>query len=101
MSGTVEDEFNALVKALNESEYTKNEAVLILKEYVDVLIANKLIDGDRRSSVALVTMDFTKRVKRNDWKFAHGFFGNWAKSHAEAQQNKVPLDPFDVDEMGC
>ena len=85
MTGTVEEEFNALVEALNKSEYTKEQSILILKEYVDVLIANKLIDGDRRSSVALVTMDFTKRVKRNDWKFAHGFFGNWAKEHEEDQ----------------
>ena len=100
MTGSVEDEFNALVDALNRSEYDKNESILILKEYANVLFQNN-IGINQRYGVAMTTTDFTKRVNNHDWKFAHGFFGNWAKSHAEAQQKKVPLDPFDVDEMGC
>jgi uncharacterized protein YejL (UPF0352 family) len=84
MAGTVEDEFNALVTALNQSKYTKDESILILKEYANVLFQNN-IESNQRYGVAMTTGDFTKRVKNYDWKFAHGFFGNWAKAAEEDQ----------------
>ena len=84
MAGSVEDEFNALVEALNQSEYTKEESILILKEYANVLFRNN-IPLEQRLGVAMTTGDFIKRVRKHDWKFAHGFFGNWAKAHAEDQ----------------
>lgn len=91
MSGTVEDEFNALVEALKASEYDKNESILILKEYVDTVIRNNVPDN-QRYGVSMTAGAFTKRVRKHDWKFAHGFFGNWAKSH---------LESTDVNDVGC
>jgi hypothetical protein len=84
MASPVEDEFNALVKALSESEYTKEESILILKEYANALFRNNIVSGQRYGA-AMTTSDFTKRVKKYDWKFAHGFYGNWAKSVEEDQ----------------
>lgn len=84
MTGTVEEELNALVENIRKSEYDKDESVLILKEYIGDVIRNNLNDV-QRYPVAMTTMDFTKRVKKHDWKFAHGFFGNWAKDHEEDQ----------------
>jgi len=88
MTATVEDEYNALVEALKASEYTKNEAILILKEYNDTIIRNNIVD-DQRYGVAMTTADFTKRVRNHDWKFAHGFFGNWAKHAIEQKDQDV------------
>ena len=84
MTGSVEDEFNALVDALNRSHYDKNESILILKEYANVLFRNN-IPLEQRLATAMTTGDFIKRVRNHDWKFAHGFFGNWAKEHEEDQ----------------
>lgn len=98
MSGTVEDEFNALAESLNKSEYTKEQSVLILKEYVNVLIQNN-IPLDQRRGVAMTTGDFTKRVRKHDWKFANGFFGNWAKSAVEGKKGEV--DEYDDHYAGC
>ena len=84
MAGSVEDEFDALVDALNKSEYTKEESILILKEYTNALFRNN-IPLEQRLGTAMTTGDFTKRVRKHDWKFPHGFFGNWAKAHVEDQ----------------
>lgn len=84
MTAPVEDELNALVESLKASEYNKNESILILKEYVNVLFQNNLATN-QRYGVSMTTADFTKRVKKHDWKFAQGFFGNWAKSVEEDQ----------------
>ena len=86
MTGSVEDEFNALVDALNRSHYDKNESILILKEYANVLFRNN-IPLEQRLATAMTTGDFIKRVRNHDWKFAHGFFGNWAKEHEEKDQD--------------
>jgi hypothetical protein len=88
MTATVEDEFNALVEALCASEYTKNEVACILKEYMHTLIRNNIPD-DQRYGVAMTTADFTKRVKKYDWRFTHGFYGNWAKAAIEAKDQDV------------
>lgn len=88
MTATVEDEINALAKALSDSEYTKNEVVLIVKEYIGTIARNNISD-DQRYNVAVTTADFTKRVRNHDWKFAHGFYGNWAKSVLEQKDQDV------------
>ena len=84
MAGSVEDEINALVDALNRSQYTKEESIHILKEYIGFIVKNN-IHSVMHYPVSMTTMDFNKRVKKHDWKFAHGFFGNWAKEHEEDQ----------------
>lgn len=94
---TVEDQYNALVAALNESDYTKNESLLILKEY-NSFITN-ILNTDQRSEIAEVTAVFIKRVESYDWKFAHGFYGNWAKSASEKKGEDI--DASDVNEVGC
>lgn len=98
MTGTVEDEFNALVDALNKSEYTKEESILILKEYANVLFLNN-IPTDQRRGVAMTTGDFIKRVRKHDWKFAHGFYGNWAKSAIQSKKGEV--EEYDDHYAGC
>lgn len=86
MPAPVEDELNVLVESLRASEYTKDDSILILKEYINVLIQNNL-ESNQRYGVGMTTADFTKRVKKHDWKFAHGFYGNWAK-HAIDQKDQ-------------
>ncbi len=98
MAGNVEDEINALVDALNKSEYTKEQSVLILKEYVNVIIRNNVQDA-MRYPVSMTTGDFTKRVRKHDWKFANGFFGNWAKSAIEGKKGEV--EDYDDHYSGC
>lgn len=98
MTGTVENEYNALVEALKASEYTKNEAIIILKEYNDTLFRNN-IPNDQRHGVALTTADFIKRVQNYHWKFAHGFYGNWAKSAIESKKGEV--EEYDDHYSGC
>jgi hypothetical protein len=84
----VEDEINALVDALNKSEYTKEESNLILNQYINAVIRNGVQDV-MRYPIAMTTMDFTKRVKAHEWKFARGFFGNWAKHAIEEKDQDV------------
>ena len=93
MAGPVNEEFNALVKSLNESKYSKEECLHILTEYNKHIFSNCVASSDRWGA-SMITGDYNKRVKRNEWKFPHGFFGNWAKHHEENES-------FDVDEMGC
>lgn len=88
MAGSVEDEINALVDALNRSEYTKEDSVLILKEYMGIIVRNN-VESVMHYPVAMTTADFTKRVKNHDWKFARGFFGNWAKHTLEEKDQDV------------
>ena len=96
MTGSVEDTYDDLVKALKESKYTKEETLVILAEYTKVLLSND-VPLEQRLSAALTTSNFILRVKNHDWKFAHGFFGNWAK-HAE---DKKDIDYEIVDDAGC
>ena len=96
MAGTVETEYDALVKALNESKYTKEEATQILSEYMNAILSNECIASDRRSAASMITGDFIKRVRQYEWKFAHGFFGNWAKHHEESV-----IDEIDDHYSGC
>ena len=88
MAGSVEEEIDALVDALNQSEYTKEESTLILKQYMDAIIRNNVMEV-MRYPVAMTTADFTKRVKNHDWKFSRGFFGNWAKHAIEEKDQDV------------
>ena len=99
MAGPVNEEFNSLVKSLNESKYSKEESLEILNEYVNTLLSNKCITSDRLWATSMITGNYNKRVKINEWNFPHGFFGNWAKHSIE--KKKGDIDEFDVDEMGC
>lgn len=94
MPGKLENEYDVLVKELNESKYTKEESVQILSEYIKALLSNECIASERRSAASMITSNFTKRVRIHEWKFAHGFFGNWAKHHEENES-------FDVNDIGC
>ena len=96
MVGTVNEEYNALVKALNESKYTKEESFQILSDYINALLSNKCIIDDRLWATSMITSNFTKRVRQHEWKFAHGFFGNWAKHHEQKD-----IETFDVNDIGC
>jgi hypothetical protein len=86
MPGVLEEEFNDLVDALNKSEYTKEESILILKEYTNTLFTNS-VPGISRPGASMITADFIKRVRNYHWKFAHGFYGNWAKHAIEQDQD--------------
>jgi hypothetical protein len=88
MAGSVEEEINALVDALDRSEYSKEESNLILKQYINAVIRNGVQDV-MRYPVAMTTADYTKRVKNHEWKFARGFFGNWAKHAIEERDQDV------------
>lgn len=88
MPATVEDEFNNLVEAIRQSEYTRDEALLILKEYIGAIYRNNIPD-DQRYGVAMTTADYNKKVRSYHWKFAHGFYGNWAKAAIEAKDQDV------------
>lgn len=82
MSGSVHEEYDALVKALSESNYTKEESLQIVSEYVHAVIKNNVPLSERKGA-AMTAGDFVKRVRNHDWKFPHGFFGYWAEN-AEA-----------------
>lgn len=84
MSGPVEEEFEQFAKLLKDSQYTKEESIEILSQYVNSLVRN-FIPLANRPHASMVTSDFTARLRKHEWKFTHGFFGNWAKSIAEDQ----------------
>ena len=88
MVAPVEDEINVLVTTLNESEYTKEESLHIMREYVQCILSIN-VPFDQRRGASMTTMDFTKRVRKHDWKFAHGFFGHWAKSVMDEKDQDV------------
>lgn len=98
MAGPVNEEFDALVKVLNESNYSKEESIHILGEYVKSIISNN-VPMDQRWGASMITGDFIKRVRQHDWKFANGFFGNWAKSAVEGKKGKV--EEYDDGYTGC
>lgn len=97
MAGVVENEYDALVDALNKSDYTKSECLTILGEYTKTIISNN-VPSNERHGVSLTTADFINRVRKHDWKFAHGFFGNWAKN---VQEKNVKDISYEVDDVGC
>ena len=88
MAASVEEELNALVDALNKSQYDKNQSILILKQYMGNIVRNN-VESSMHYPVAMTTADYTKRVKNYDWKFATGFYGNWAKHALEEKDQDV------------
>ena len=86
MAGPIDEEYDALVKALNESKYTKEECLHILSEYSKHIFSN-CVPSDQRWGASMITGDFIKKVRQHEWKFAHGFFGNWAKYVDEKDQD--------------
>lgn len=95
MAGPLDQEYDSLVKSLNESNYTKEESLQILSEHIKALLSNECITSDRRWAASMITVNFIKRVRICEWKFPHGFFGNWAKHHEEE------FSQLDVSDSGC
>lgn len=70
------NELNDLVNALTKSEYTKEESILILKEYIQSIT-------DMGADYIDTSNKFIKRINEYYWKFPHGFYGNMVKSTQE------------------
>lgn len=80
--GRVEEDFQHFAEMLNNSDYTKEESITILSEYVNSIIDN-FIPLANRPHASIVTGDYIKRLRDYQWKFAHGFNGSLAKYHEE------------------
>ena len=99
MTANANEELLALITKLKQSQQTKDQSIMLLGDLLSSIINNN-VPLDQRWSMGLTINSYTKRVEGVD-RVATGFLGNWAKTHEEAQQKRIPLDPYDVDDVGC
>jgi|688.fasta_scaffold00075_107 hypothetical protein len=81
---TVENNINLLIAELNKSNLTKEQSLDYLG-HVFRTTTKKVVSNSDRSYVALSVDEYLKKARAGDFRYASGFFGNWAKHHEEDQ----------------
>ena len=81
---TVENNINLLIAELNKSNLTKEQSLDYLGHVFRTITKNNVPLQDRPGS-ALTVNDYLKKARCGDFRYASGFFGNWAKHHEEDQ----------------
>jgi hypothetical protein len=94
--GPVENNINLLIAELNKDQITKEHALDYLG-HVFRLITTNNISLDQRHGASMTVDEFLKRARGGDFRFADGFYGNWAKQLEEEKG----VDSFDVNDIGC
>ena len=84
---TVENNINLLISELKKSNLTKEKSLDYLGHVVRTITQNN-INGEQRNDAASTVNDYLKNTRAGDFRYASGFFGNWAK-HAEEQDQDV------------
>lgn len=83
---TVENNINLLISELKQSKLTRDQSLDYLG-HVFRLITTNNVASDQRVGAALTVNDFLKKTRDGDFRYASGFFGNWAKHHEEQDQD--------------
>lgn len=99
MTAPVNEELITLINEIKNSKLDKNQSVMLLGDLLSNVINNN-VGSNQHWGLGMTLNAYTKKVKGGN-REAVGFFGNWAKTHEEAKAQKVPLDPYDVDDVGC
>ena len=81
---TVENNINLLIQELNKSNLTKEQSLDYLG-HVFRTTTKKVISLSDRSYVALSVNEYLKNARAGDFRYANGFYGNWAKHREEDQ----------------
>lgn len=81
---TVENNINLLISELKQSKLTKDQSLDYLGHVFRTITKNNV---DDRNDAALTINDYLKKVRSGDFRYASGFFGNWAKHHEELDQD--------------
>ena len=97
---SVENNINLLISELKKSQIPKEDSLDYLAHIFRTIVRNN-VPSDQRYGAAMTVNDYLKNSRGGNFRYADGFLGNWAKSHADAQKQRVPLDPYDVDDVGC
>lgn len=89
---SVENNINLLISELKRSNLGKDQSLDYLGHVFRTITKNNV---DDRKSAALTVNDYLKKARGGDFRYASGFFGNWAK-HSEEN-----IESFDVNDTGC
>lgn len=84
---SVENNINLLIAELKKSCQSKEQSLDYLGHVFRTITKNN-VGSDHRNGAALTVNDYLKKARAGDFRYASGFFGNWAK-HAEEQDQDV------------
>lgn len=76
------DNLENLIVALNTGAADKTTSIMILENLILDLINNN-VPLDQRMSANTIVEKYKTRVEAGNLKYASGFFGHWAKSIEE------------------
>ena len=94
--GPVENNINLLIAELNKDQITKEHALDYLG-HVFRLITTNNISLDQRHGASMTVNEFLKKARGGDFRYAEGFYGNWAK---QLEEEKKDIG-YDVNDVGC
>lgn len=96
--GPVENNINLLISELKRNRKVDKDEALDYVGHVFRTIVGNNVSLDQRHGAAMTVNAFLTKARGGDFRYAEGFFGNWAK---QLEEEKKGPDLFDVDEMGC
>lgn len=85
---SVENNINLLIKELNGSNLTKAQSLDYLGHVFRSITKNN-VEQSEKNNAALTVNDFLKKARGGDFRYASGFYGNWAKSSLEKKDEDV------------
>lgn len=94
--GPVEENINLLIAELKEEKITKEHALDYLGHVFRIITTNN-VSLDQRLGAALTVNSFLTKARAGDFRYAEGFYGNWAKQ----LQEEKGVDSYDVNDVGC
>lgn len=93
--GPVEDTINLLIMELKNNSIPKEHALDYLG-HVFRLITTNNIPLNQRNGASMTVNEFLNKARGGDFRYADGFYGNWAKQLEEEKG----VD-YEVDDVGC
>jgi len=91
----VENNINLLISELKQSKLSRDQSLDYIGHVFRTITKNNVADAEARKGAALTVNDYLKKTRDGDFRYASGFFGNWAKHHEEKDIS------YEVDDVGC
>lgn len=92
----VENNINLLIAELKKNNIDKEHALDYLG-HVFRLITTNNVSLNQRWGASLTVNNFLKKARGGDFRYAEGFYGNWAK---QLEEEKKDIG-YEVDDVGC
>ena len=92
----VENNINLLIAELKKNNIDKEHALDYLG-HVFRLITTNNISLDQRWGASMTVDNFLRKARGGDFRYAEGFYGNWAK---QLEEEKKDIG-YDVNDVGC